>query len=105
MKGAPLALDLIRDPGDKRVFELLGIPQEFGRPLFGPPGVPADRLAALREAFAETLRDRDYLADAEKAKQFADPLSAAEIEALVARAFSAPPDILKRAAAYAATDN
>ena len=105
MKGVPLALELIKKPDDRQVFELLGIPQEFGRPLFGPPDMPADRLAALREAFEKTLVDKDYLADAAKAQQFVDPLSAREIEALIARAYAAPPDILKRASVYAATDN
>ncbi len=103
MQGVPLAIDLIRKPDDRRIFELLGIPQEFGRPVFGPPGVPADRLAALREAFEATLRDADYLADAQKAGQFVDPLGAPEIEALIARAYAAPDDIVKRAAVYAAS--
>lgn len=105
MKGVPLALDLIQKPEERQIFELLGIAQEFGRPYFGPPGVPADRLAALQAAFEATIRDPAYLADAARAKQFVDPLSAREIEALIARAYAAPPEILKRASGYAMTDN
>src|SRR5215831_11225488 len=52
LRGVPLAIDLLSDPDDRRVFELLAIPQEFGRPIVAPPQVP-DRLSALRVAFDE----------------------------------------------------
>jgi tripartite-type tricarboxylate transporter receptor subunit TctC len=102
LPGVPLAIDLIQNPEDRQVFELLGIPQEFGRPFLAPPDVPADRLAALQAGFEAMLKDKAYLADAEKAKQFVDPLTAAEVEALIGRAYAAPKDIVTRAAVYAA---
>jgi tripartite-type tricarboxylate transporter receptor subunit TctC len=106
LPGVPLAIDLIKSPDDRQVFELLGIPQEFGRPFLAPPDVPAERLAALRAGFEEMLKDKAYLADAERSKQFIDPLSAKEIEALISRAYAAPKDIVARAAVYGvATDN
>jgi len=103
LPGVPLAIDLIKNPQDRRVFELLGIPQEFGRPFLAPPDVPADRLAALQTGFQQMLQDRAYLADAEKAKQSVDPLSAMEIETLIRRAYAAPKEIVARAAVYAAS--
>lgn len=103
LPGVPLAIDLIKDPSDREVFELLGIPQEFGRPIVAPPGVPADRLAALRTAFDETVKDKDYLADADRAKQSVDALSAKEIESLIERAYAEPTHIVARAAVYAVT--
>jgi tripartite-type tricarboxylate transporter receptor subunit TctC len=103
LRGVPLAVDLIKTPEDRQVFELLGIPQEFGRPFLAPPGVPAERLAALQAGFEEMLKDKAYLADAERAKQFVDPLSAQEVEALIRRAYTAPKDIITRAAVYGAT--
>jgi tripartite-type tricarboxylate transporter receptor subunit TctC len=105
LRGVPLAIDLIKDPIDRQVYELLGIPQEFGRPLMAPPEVPADRLAALRTAFQETMKDKAFLADAENARQSVDPLSAAEVEALIGRAYAAPKEIVARAAVYAATSD
>jgi tripartite-type tricarboxylate transporter receptor subunit TctC len=102
LRGVPLAIDLIKNPDDRRVFELLGIPQEFGRPIIAPPGVPAERLAALQMAFEEVLRDKAYLADAERAKQFVDPLSSKEVEQLIRRAYAAPKEIVARAAVFAA---
>lgn len=101
MPGVPLALDLIPDAEDRAVFELLAIPQEFGRPLVTPPDLPADRLQALRAAFDATVTDAAYIADAERAHQFVDPLSGADIEALVRRAYAAPEAIRARAATYA----
>ncbi len=63
----PLMGDFIRSPEDRQVYNFLLAPQEFGRPFFAPPDVPADRLAALRLAFERTLKDPAFLADAEKA--------------------------------------
>ena len=103
LPGVPLAIDLIAKPEDREVWELLVIPQEFGRPFAAPPGVPADRLAALQKAFDATMKDPAYRADTEKTKQFVDPLGAAEIAALVARAYAAPKPIIERAAVYAVT--
>ena len=66
MKGVPLALDLIQKSDERQIFELLGIPQEFGRPYFGPPGVPADadvrhqdRLLDVTEAVHPDVRAED----------------------------------------------
>src|SRR5262249_50016344 len=53
----PSALDLVADVEDKQVLELILIRQGAGRPFAAPPGVPADRLAALRRAFDATLAD------------------------------------------------
>ena len=100
MRGVPLAIDRIGNKEDRQVFELLGIPQEFGRPYFGPPDVPAERLAALQSAFDATLGDEAFLADAERARQFVDPLSHKEIELLLARAYGAPEAVIRAAAGF-----
>jgi tripartite-type tricarboxylate transporter receptor subunit TctC len=106
LRGVPLAIDLIKNPDDRQVFELLGVTQEFGRPFLAPPGVPAARLEALRTGFEATMADKDYRADAAAANQFVDPLAAKEIDDLIDRAYSAPKDIVTRAAVYgAATEN
>ena len=101
LRGVPLALELIPKLDDRSVFELLAIPQEFGRPIVAPPDVPADRLKALQQAFEATMTDKDYLADAQRAHQFVDPLPPAEIASLVARAYAAPEEVRARAAVYA----
>src|SRR5262245_58712484 len=64
----PSALDLVTDPDNKDVLTLILIRQEAGRPFAAPPGVPAERIAALRQAFEATLVDPEFKADAEKAQ-------------------------------------
>ncbi|MGE5540526.1 MAG: Bug family tripartite tricarboxylate transporter substrate binding protein [Gemmatimonas sp.] len=104
LPGVPLALDLIKNPDDRQVWELLVTSQEFGRPYMAPPKIPADRLQALRTAFDETMKDPQYLADAEKTKQFVDPITGAQIEALLAHAYKAPKAIVDRAKVYAVSN-
>jgi tripartite-type tricarboxylate transporter receptor subunit TctC len=95
----PNVLDLVADRENKQVLELILIRQEAGRPFAAPPGVPADRLAALRRAFDATLADDEFRADAQKAQLEIEPLAAAEIETLLATAYGAPNAIVRRAAA------
>jgi tripartite-type tricarboxylate transporter receptor subunit TctC len=94
----PSALDLITDPEKRKVLELILIRQETGRPMAAPPGVPADRLAVLRTAFDETMKDPEYLAEAAKVQMEIDPLSAAQIDKLLATAYSTPRSIVQQAA-------
>lgn len=95
----PSALDLVRDPEGRQVMELILMRQEAGRPFAAPPGVPADRVAALRTAFQETLRDPAFVAEAEKMQLEIEPMTGEEIEAILAKAYAAPKAIVQRAAA------
>jgi tripartite-type tricarboxylate transporter receptor subunit TctC len=79
--------------------ELILMRQEAGRPFAAPPGTPADRVAALRQAFEETLRDPDFVAEAEKMKLEIDPISGQAIARLLQKAYAAPKRIVQRAAA------
>jgi tripartite-type tricarboxylate transporter receptor subunit TctC len=101
MKGVPMALDMIKDPIDRKVFELVMIPQEFGRPIITTPGVPKARLEALRTAFMATMKDKAYVADANKSLQFIDPMSGPEIVDLLKQAYASPKNVVKLAAKYA----
>ena len=95
----PSALDLVANPESKQVLELILIRQEAGRPFAAPPGVPADRLAALRRGFEATLRDHEFRADADKAQLEIEPLTAGEIERFLASAYGTPRPIVQKAAA------
>ena len=96
----PLAIDLLKDPADRKVFELVVLPQEFGRPFIAPPGIPADRAAAMIKAFSETLTDPAFLADAAKIRLSLDPLTGEEIMRLLDEAHGAPKDVIERAAKF-----
>ena len=98
LAAVPSALDLVTDPTSRQVLELILIRQEMGRPFVAPPGLPADRVAALRAAFAATMTDPDFLADAARFQMEIDPLSGEQVAALLAKAYAAPRDIVARAA-------
>jgi tripartite-type tricarboxylate transporter receptor subunit TctC len=94
----PSALDLVVDPENRQVMELILMRQEAGRPFAAPPGTPEDRVAALRQAFQDTLDDPGFIADAEKVQLEVDPLSGDAIEDLLAKAYATPPVVVQRAA-------
>jgi len=64
--------------------------------VFGPPGIPADRLAALRKAFDDTMKDPEFDAELKKLGLTLDPLSGKDLAALVEEVGNMPPDIFKR---------
>jgi predicted outer membrane repeat protein len=101
----PLAIDLLKDPDDRAVLELIVLPQEFGRPFLAPPGVPADRMAIYRKAFQAVLRDEQFRAESARQRLSIAPLDDRQIEALLDRAYGAPKPIHDRAAVFAAEMN
>jgi tripartite-type tricarboxylate transporter receptor subunit TctC len=97
----PAIIDYAKTPDDRKVFEFLFAPQEMGPPFFAPPGVPAERVRALRAAFAQTLKDAGFLADAEKMGVEVQHVGGEEIQALVERIYASPPEVIARAKAVA----
>src|SRR5262249_62423313 len=90
---------LVTAPPKKAVLPLPLMGGGAGRLCAAPPAVPAERIAALRQAFEATLVDPEFRADAEKAQLEIEPLTASEIEQFLARAYGAPPAIVRKAAA------
>jgi tripartite-type tricarboxylate transporter receptor subunit TctC len=86
----PRLLDLATTDDVKTIFELVSITGDIGRPFATAPGVPVERVAALRKAFNETVRDPDFLADAEKVHKEIHLVSGEELETLVKRVLGAP---------------
>jgi tripartite-type tricarboxylate transporter receptor subunit TctC len=95
----PLIMDLAKTDEQRQIFKLIFARQVMGRPFAAPPGVPADRLAVLRRAFADTMKDKAFLADAEKRKFEINPVSGEEIQALVQDVYQTPAAVTKKAAA------
>ncbi|MGH7845375.1 MAG: hypothetical protein ACREQW_09435, partial [Candidatus Binatia bacterium] len=71
---------------------------DFGRPLLFPPGVGADKVKILRDAFDKALKDPALLAAAEKRKLEIDPTSGAELESLAKDVIDTPPDVVAKMA-------
>jgi tripartite-type tricarboxylate transporter receptor subunit TctC len=65
-KDVPNALELAHNPEDRQAFELLFAQLALGRPFVAPPDVPADRVAALRQAFDATMEDPELVAEMDK---------------------------------------
>jgi tripartite-type tricarboxylate transporter receptor subunit TctC len=95
--GVPLTISFAKTPEDRQVMEMIYSQNLFGRPYLVPPGTPPDRVAALRRALAEMLRDPALLADAERSGLDIGPMGGEELQALVARLYALPPQIIERA--------
>jgi tripartite-type tricarboxylate transporter receptor subunit TctC len=95
----PLITDLATNASQRQMLRLIFARQVMGRPFVAPPGVPAERLAALRKAFMLTLADKDFRADAEKGRLEIAAVSGEEVERLVAELYATPADVAKQAAA------
>jgi tripartite-type tricarboxylate transporter receptor subunit TctC len=95
--GVPLALSFAKTEEDRQVMEMIYSQNLFGRPYLLPPGVPADRVAALRQAFASMLKDKALLAEAEKSGLDIGPMGGEELQALVAKLYALPPKVIERA--------
>jgi tripartite-type tricarboxylate transporter receptor subunit TctC len=93
----PFAPDLVTDPDDQQLLQLAFTPLALGRPLLLPPEVPADRVAALRQALMQTFADPDFLANAKKTGlQVNSPRSGEDLLRAIARAYRSPPQIIAR---------
>ena len=94
----PLATDLVSNPEQLQIIRLLLASQAIARPFVAPPEIAADRKSALIAAFDATMRDADFLAEAQKLNFEIHPVSAATIDALLAEVYATPKDVLSRAA-------
>jgi tripartite-type tricarboxylate transporter receptor subunit TctC len=82
---------------DKLVFALYASGSAIGRSLLAPPGVPAERLQALREAFQAMVKDPEFVADLQRLNVELDPLPGAAVAELAARALAVPAAVRERA--------
>jgi tripartite-type tricarboxylate transporter receptor subunit TctC len=94
----PTLVELGSTPDAKEALAFYTSAAEVSRSLIGTPGIPADRLKALREAFQAVLKDPDFLADIKKSQSEFDPASGEFLEALAKKIAATPPDIVRRTA-------
>jgi hypothetical protein len=96
LPGVPNVLELAKSAPEEAALRLVMARLDIGRPFFVPPGVPAERVAALRKAFDDTMKDPAYLEEAQKLKIDVDPLTGAELAALVEQVSKTPADTVAR---------
>jgi len=94
----PLASDLTQDREKLQILKLFLASQEFARPFAAPPDIPADRKAALIAAFEQTMRDAEFLAEAQKLSMDVNPLSANAVSDLIAELYATPKPVVEKAA-------
>ena len=94
--GVPFMMDLTNDEETKKVLNFLFAYLVYIRPFVTPPGIPADRLKVLQDAFATTLKDPDFLAEAEKGGVEIRYASPERVRAAMAQIFDAPEAIKTR---------
>lgn len=99
----PLWSELAETEQQRRVLSLLSGDVSIGRPVLTAPGVPAERVGALRRAFEETLHDPQFLTAAQKAHLNMNPMYGAALQRAVDAIVSSPPDVVAKVKAALAT--
>jgi tripartite-type tricarboxylate transporter receptor subunit TctC len=94
---APTLTEYGNTEGDKQVTALYASGSGVGRSLLGPPGIPADRLKILRDAFNAMVKDQDFVADIKKLKVELDPLPGERLQELITRTLNVPAAVRERA--------
>ena len=96
MPDVPLILESAKTEEQKQALDLALARLEFGRPFFMPPNVPPERVKAIRRAFDETMKDKDFMAEADKLKIEIDPLTGEQVAGLIEQIYKTPADTVAR---------
>jgi len=94
---APLVTDLSKDPDQRHLIDLILSGCALGRPLTITPGVPAERVAALRAAFDETVRDTVFLADAKALNFDVNPIHGVDMQRTIEQILNVPSGVARQA--------
>jgi tripartite-type tricarboxylate transporter receptor subunit TctC len=98
LKDVPFVVDLAQKPEDKLAIEFLYAGQGIGRPFIAPPNLLPGRLKMLRDAFDETMKDPEFIAEAKLRKLSLDPEDGEHLEALIKKTYATPKPIIDRIA-------
>lgn len=92
----PLLVDLAKNDEDRALLKLISASTTIGRPIFTSPGVPEERVKALRAAFEATMKDPAFLAEAKKRNFDIDPVPGEQLQKIVAEIVATPKPIADR---------
>jgi tripartite-type tricarboxylate transporter receptor subunit TctC len=92
----PLLAELVTRAEDRKVLDLLQLPEDIGRPFAMPPGTPDALVATIRTAFDKAMKDKDFLAAGAQAHLEIAPLSGADMQTHIAAAYAAPKPLIER---------
>lgn len=94
----PLLSDLAANEEDRAALRLISAPPSIGRPVFTTPGVPEERVKALRDAFDATMKDPAFLEEARKSGLDIEPISGVELQKIVSDVIDTPKRLRDRVA-------
>jgi tripartite-type tricarboxylate transporter receptor subunit TctC len=100
----PMLDGFVTQPQDRAVLDMIFSRQAMGRPLVAPPGLDPRTATALRQAFAEAMRDPQLVAEAAKMDLELGFVSGVDVQKLVERLYQSPPEVIARAHAIVATN-
>jgi tripartite-type tricarboxylate transporter receptor subunit TctC len=92
----PSASEFAKTDEQKQLLELMVGWSIMGRPFVAPPGLPEERVELLRKAFAETMKDPEFLADAAQQRLDVSPVTGEHINEFLDRAYSTPPELIAK---------
>jgi tripartite-type tricarboxylate transporter receptor subunit TctC len=96
LPNVPLMRDLAKNPADQAVLDFMSKAVAVGRPIATTPGVPAERVAALRKAFDDTLKDPAFIQEAKTQRAEIQPMTGAQLAQIVRDVIDAPADLRER---------
>jgi tripartite-type tricarboxylate transporter receptor subunit TctC len=92
----PTAVDLARSDEERQILSAIMVAAEVGSAFFTTPGVPPDRLNALRRAFDATMQDKEFLADVERTRLTVSPMKGEDLQQLVKQVSELPPQLAEK---------
>lgn len=93
----PVAIDFVKNDADKKLLQaVIRVHGPSVRPYAVAPGTPKARVAIMRKAFADTMKDPEFLADAKKSKLDINPLSGEELQENIRQIFKLEPELVER---------
>jgi tripartite-type tricarboxylate transporter receptor subunit TctC len=98
LQDVPLIVDITADAAQKAALKLIVARQSIARPFAAPPGIPAERARALRQAFDAKMADPAFQAEAKGLSLEVEPVTGAEVEALIRDVYSSSPEAVRLAA-------
>jgi tripartite-type tricarboxylate transporter receptor subunit TctC len=105
MADIPTAVELARNDEERQVLSAIMAAAEVGTAFFTAPGVPADRVTALRRAFDATMKDPEFLDETQKSKLTVNPMMGEDLQKLVAQVSDLSPALLEKVRAVYTTGN
>jgi tripartite-type tricarboxylate transporter receptor subunit TctC len=96
----PTMIDLARNDDERKILRLVSSPSVLGRNFAAPPKTPKDRVAMLRKAFADTMKDPGFIAAIHKAGRSVEPLAGAKVQEMVSEVLATPEPLVERTRRY-----